>query len=102
MFSTFHLGHYQPLSWLTLALDYLIWGMNPFGYHLTNLVLHAALQIEPESAEAHQSLAIALSEQGRRDEAMRHYHEAVRIRTSERLVRIGSSHEKANSDRAGE
>jgi Flp pilus assembly protein TadD len=42
MFSTFHLGHYQPLSWLTLALDYLVWGMNPFGYHLTNLVLHAA------------------------------------------------------------
>jgi protein O-mannosyl-transferase len=42
MFSTFLLGHYQPLSWLTFALDYLIWGMNPFGYHLTNLVLHAA------------------------------------------------------------
>jgi len=42
MFSTFHTGHYQPLSWLTFALDYLIWGMDPFGYHLTNLVLHAA------------------------------------------------------------
>lgn len=42
MFTTFHLGPYQPLSWLTLGLDYLIWGMNPFGYHLTNLLLHAA------------------------------------------------------------
>jgi len=42
MFSTFHSGHYQPLSWMTFALDYLIWGMEPFGYHLTNLVLHAA------------------------------------------------------------
>jgi Flp pilus assembly protein TadD len=42
MFSTFHNGHYQPLSWMTFALDYLIWGMEPFGYHLTNLVLHAA------------------------------------------------------------
>jgi protein O-mannosyl-transferase len=42
MFSTFHQGHYQPLSWMTLGLDYLIWGMNPFGYHLTNLLLHAA------------------------------------------------------------
>jgi hypothetical protein len=42
MFSTFHTGHYQPLSWMTFALDYLIWGMEPFGYHLTNLVLHAA------------------------------------------------------------
>ena len=42
MFTTFHLGHYKPLSWLTFGWDYLIWGMNPFGYHLTNLVLHAA------------------------------------------------------------
>jgi len=42
MFTTFHMGHYQPLSWMTLGLDYLLWGMNPFGYHLTNLLLHAA------------------------------------------------------------
>jgi tetratricopeptide (TPR) repeat protein len=41
MFTTFHMGHYQPLSWVTLALDYLFWGMNPFGYHLTNVLLHA-------------------------------------------------------------
>jgi protein O-mannosyl-transferase len=42
MFTTFHLGHYQPLSWVTLGIDYLIWGLNPVGYHLTNLILHAA------------------------------------------------------------
>ena len=42
MFTTFHLGHYQPLSWLTFSLDYLLWGMRPFGYHLTNILLHAA------------------------------------------------------------
>jgi tetratricopeptide (TPR) repeat protein len=42
MFSTFLMGHYQPLSWMTLGLDYLLWGMNPFGYHLTNLLLHVA------------------------------------------------------------
>jgi tetratricopeptide (TPR) repeat protein len=42
MFSTFHLGHYQPLSWVTFGLDYLLWGMDPFGYHLTNLLLHTA------------------------------------------------------------
>src|SRR4029077_18998051 len=42
MFTTFHTGHYQPLSWITFAVDYLIWGMEPLGYHLTNLVLHAA------------------------------------------------------------
>lgn len=34
-------GHYMPLTWLTLGLDYVLWGMNPFGYHLTNLLLHA-------------------------------------------------------------
>jgi tetratricopeptide (TPR) repeat protein len=42
MFTTFHMGHYQPLSWLTLGIDYVIWGMNPLGYHLTNLLLHGA------------------------------------------------------------
>jgi tetratricopeptide (TPR) repeat protein len=42
MFTTFHMGHYQPLSWATLGLDYVLWGNNPVGYHLTNLVLHAA------------------------------------------------------------
>ena len=42
MFTTFHGGHYQPLSWVTLAIDYTLWGMQPRGYHLTNLVLHTA------------------------------------------------------------
>jgi tetratricopeptide (TPR) repeat protein len=27
---------------MTLGLDYVLWGMNPTGYHLTNLLLHAA------------------------------------------------------------
>src|SRR6059036_1479614 len=27
---------------MTLGLDYLLWGMNPLGYHLTSLLLHAA------------------------------------------------------------
>src|SRR3989441_2690389 len=39
---TTHLGHYIPLTWMTLGLDYLFWGMNPLGYHLTSLLLHAA------------------------------------------------------------
>ena len=42
MFTTFHMGHYQPLTWLTYGLDYVLWGMEPFGYHLTSLVVHAA------------------------------------------------------------
>lgn len=33
---------YCPLTWLSFALDYQVWGRNPVGYHFTNLVLHAA------------------------------------------------------------
>jgi hypothetical protein len=40
MFTTFHDGNYHPLAWLTLGLDFFFWGMNPTGYHLTNIVLH--------------------------------------------------------------
>jgi cytochrome c-type biogenesis protein CcmH/NrfG len=42
MWSTAHLGHYVPLTWMTLGLDYVLWGMDPSGYHLSNLLLHAA------------------------------------------------------------
>lgn len=42
MFTTFLGGPYQPLTWLTFGLDYTLWGMNPFNYHLTNLLLHSA------------------------------------------------------------
>ncbi len=42
MFTTFHLGHYHPLTWLSLGLDYVLWEMNPAGYHFSNIVLHAA------------------------------------------------------------
>src|SRR5213594_4219908 len=41
MWTTVLLGHYVPVSWMTLGIDYLIWGMNPTGYHLTNVVLHS-------------------------------------------------------------
>jgi protein O-mannosyl-transferase len=41
MFTNFHLGHFHPLTWLTLGLDYTLWGMNPAGYHFTNILLHA-------------------------------------------------------------
>jgi len=42
MWTTFHMGHFVPLSWMTLGLDYTLWGLNPLGYHLTNLLLGAA------------------------------------------------------------
>jgi tetratricopeptide (TPR) repeat protein len=41
MWTTFHMGHYVPLAWMTLGFDYVIGGMNPFGYHLHNVLLHA-------------------------------------------------------------
>src|SRR6185503_16414874 len=41
MLTTFRLGHWQPLSWLTLAIDHALWGMDPRGYHRTNVALHA-------------------------------------------------------------
>jgi hypothetical protein len=41
MFTTTMFGHYSPLAWLTFGLDYLVWGLDPFGYHLTSLLLHA-------------------------------------------------------------
>ena len=33
---------YCPLTWLSFAVDYQIRGTAPFGYHLTNLLLHLA------------------------------------------------------------
>jgi protein O-mannosyl-transferase len=42
MLTTTLMGHYIPLTWLTFGLDYVLWGMEPAGYHFTNLVLHAA------------------------------------------------------------
>ncbi|MBU1062056.1 MAG: tetratricopeptide repeat protein [Candidatus Omnitrophica bacterium] len=33
-------GQYRPVSLASFTLDYLIWNLRPFGYHLTNLLLH--------------------------------------------------------------
>lgn len=32
--------YYRPLTSLSFAIDHQIWGLNPFGYHLTNTTLH--------------------------------------------------------------
>jgi hypothetical protein len=42
MLTTNLMGHWIPVTWLTLGMDYVVWGMNPFGYHLTNLLWHTA------------------------------------------------------------
>lgn len=35
------MGHWTPVTWLSHGVDYAVWGMNPLGYHLGNLLLHA-------------------------------------------------------------
>ena len=42
MFTSTLMGHYIPLTWMTLGLNYVLGGMNPWGYHLVNLLLHAS------------------------------------------------------------
>ncbi len=40
-FMTDRAGNYHPLTWLSLMLDTSVWGTQPQGYHVTNVVLHA-------------------------------------------------------------
>ena len=42
MWTTTLMGQYIPVTWMTLGLDYLVWGLDPIGYHLTSLLLHTA------------------------------------------------------------
>jgi hypothetical protein len=41
MCTSFRYGHWQPLTWLSCALDYKVWELNASGWHLTNLLIHA-------------------------------------------------------------
>ena len=36
----FHTGYYRPLINFTYFIDYTLWGMNPAGFHLSNIVFH--------------------------------------------------------------
>jgi len=38
-------GLWQPLTWLSFAVDHALWGLEPAGFHATNLLLHAASSI---------------------------------------------------------
>jgi len=56
---------WHPITWLSYALDYQIFGLNPAGYHTTNVLLHAAnavllfLILESATGMAWRSLAVA-------------------------------------------
>lgn len=46
MFTTSFSGHFQPLTWLSYALDYKLyewglWELNEVGFHLMNVAIHA-------------------------------------------------------------
>ena len=40
MFTVRNMGNWHPLTSLSHALDYASWGLDPFGYHLTNSIFH--------------------------------------------------------------
>src|SRR4051812_12541361 len=35
-------GIWHPLTWLSIMMDCRIYGLNPVGHHLSNVLLHAA------------------------------------------------------------
>ncbi len=42
-YASSHRGlYYRPIQELSYFFDYQLWHLNPFGYHLTNIVLHAS------------------------------------------------------------
>jgi hypothetical protein len=40
-FSSIHFDSYLPMTLASYSLDYTFWKSDPFGYHLTQILLHA-------------------------------------------------------------
>jgi tetratricopeptide (TPR) repeat protein len=40
--TAFHSYNWHPLTWVSLQLDAELYGLDPWGFHLTNVLLHAA------------------------------------------------------------
>jgi tetratricopeptide (TPR) repeat protein len=36
-----HSSNWHPITWISHAVDYALWGLNPLGHHLTSIILHA-------------------------------------------------------------
>lgn len=39
-FTGFYAGNWHPLTWLSHAADYALWGLHPLGHHLSSILLH--------------------------------------------------------------
>jgi len=37
----FHMSNWHPLTFISHAIDYALWGLNPIGHHLTNIIFHS-------------------------------------------------------------
>lgn len=42
MFTSLSMFNWHPLTWLSYTIDYTLYGLNPWGFHLSNLLLHSA------------------------------------------------------------
>lgn len=41
IFTELFFSNWHPLTTLSYVIDFQVWGLNPFGYHLENVILHA-------------------------------------------------------------
>jgi len=41
-FTKVHVGHWHPVTWLSHMLDVELFGLNPGGHHMTNIIFHIA------------------------------------------------------------
>jgi tetratricopeptide (TPR) repeat protein len=44
-FTSMHSANWHPVTWMSHMLDFALYGLNPAGHHLTNLLLHTASTI---------------------------------------------------------
>ena len=44
-FTTFHMGNWHPVTWVSFLLDGQLYGLNPTGHHVSSLLLHCATTV---------------------------------------------------------
>ena len=59
--TTFDDANYIPVKVLTIAVDYRLWGLDPTGYHVTNVAIHAAAALVVYALLARMGLAPAVA-----------------------------------------